>query len=120
MLLLSTARAAGQRRSAPRHCGAGAVVPDVAGVLYGLVVHALWFAPLYAWLLLVSAWARRAPLLWAVLPSLALGVVERMAFGTSHFGSLIRYRLWARSAGLRLQARVRQRIGCRNSTRRDS
>ena len=32
-------------------------------------------------------------MLWAVLPPLALGAFERIAFGTSHFGSLIRYRL---------------------------
>jgi ABC-2 type transport system permease protein len=37
--------------------------------LYGLVVLALWHAPIYAWLLLVSGWARRATFLWAVLPS---------------------------------------------------
>jgi ABC-2 type transport system permease protein len=62
-------------------------------MVYGLIVHALWHAPLYAWLLLVSGWARRTPTLWAVLPPLALGAVERMTFGTSHIGSLIRYRL---------------------------
>jgi ABC-2 type transport system permease protein len=60
---------------------------------YGLAVHALWHAPIYGWLLLVSAWARRTPLLWAVLPPLALGVVERIVFGTSHFASLVRYRV---------------------------
>src|SRR5262249_44470584 len=26
-----------------------------------LIVHGLWYAPVYGWLLLVSAWARRAP-----------------------------------------------------------
>ena len=37
-------------------------------LLYHLVtVHALWYAPIYGWLLLVSAWARRAPFLWAAL-----------------------------------------------------
>jgi ABC-2 type transport system permease protein len=61
--------------------------------LYGLAVHALWHAPLYAWLLLVSAWARRTPFLWAVLPPLAIGALERIAFGTSHFGALVRYRV---------------------------
>ncbi len=60
---------------------------------YGLAVHALWHAPLYGWLLLVSAWARRTPFLWAVLPLVAIGGVERIAFGTSHFGSWLRYRL---------------------------
>ena len=62
-------------------------------MLYGLVVHALWHAPLYAWLLLVSAWARRLPLLWLVLPPLALGMFERMTFGTSHIRTLVRYRV---------------------------
>jgi ABC-2 type transport system permease protein len=59
---------------------------------YGMVVHALWHAPLYAWLLLVSAWARRLPILWAVLPPAAIGLVEKMVFGTSHFCALLRYR----------------------------
>jgi len=62
-------------------------------MLYGLTVHALWFAPIYGWLLLVSVWARRTPFLWAVLPPLALGVVERIAFQTSYFCSLVKYRL---------------------------
>jgi ABC-2 type transport system permease protein len=30
-------------------------------MVYGVLVHALWFAPLYAWILFVSAWARRMP-----------------------------------------------------------
>jgi ABC-2 type transport system permease protein len=62
-------------------------------MLYGLVVHALWHAPLYSWLLLLSAWARRLPILWAVMPLLVLGAFEKMAFGTSQIGALIRHRL---------------------------
>jgi ABC-2 type transport system permease protein len=61
-------------------------------MFYGLTVHALWFAPLYGWLLFISAWARRAPLVWAVLPVLALAAVERMTFGSSWFLSLVKYR----------------------------
>src|SRR6266496_4409666 len=50
-------------------------------LLYHLVtVHALWPAPIYAWLLLVSGWARRAAFLWAVLPLLAIGVAIAAAF----------------------------------------
>jgi ABC-2 type transport system permease protein len=60
---------------------------------YGLAVHALWHAPLYAWLLLVSAWARRTPVLWAVLPPAAIGAVEHIAFGTSYFGALLGHRV---------------------------
>lgn len=62
-------------------------------MLYGLAVHALWFAPIYAWLLLVSVWARRAPVLWAALPPFAIAVVEKIAFGSSRFLSLLGYRV---------------------------
>ena len=56
-------------------------------------IHGLQFAPVYSWMLLVSSWARRAPLLWAVLPPLAIGVAEKIAFNTSHFAALLRYLL---------------------------
>ncbi len=57
-----------------------------------LTVHALWYAPIYGYLLLVSAWARRAPFLWAVLPPLAIFAVEKIAFNTSHFAAWLAYR----------------------------
>jgi ABC-2 type transport system permease protein len=57
-----------------------------------LTAHVLWYAPIYAWMLLVSGWARRAPFLWASLPLLAIGVVEKIAFNTTHFAALIQYR----------------------------
>jgi ABC-2 type transport system permease protein len=57
-----------------------------------LAIHGLWYAPFYGWWLLVSAWARRAPLLWAVLPPAVVAVVEKIAFNTSHFAALIGYR----------------------------
>jgi ABC-2 type transport system permease protein len=61
-------------------------------MVYGLTVHALWFAPIYGWLLLVSAWSRRAPIVWAVLPVLAIGIVERIVFSSSHWAKLLGYR----------------------------
>ena len=54
-----------------------------------LTAHALWPAPVYCWLMLVSGWARRAPFLWAVLPIVALGGLEKLAFNTSHFAALV-------------------------------
>jgi ABC-2 type transport system permease protein len=57
-----------------------------------VVFHGIWWAPFYGWLLLVSAWARRAPFLWATLPPAAIAVVERVAFSTSHFAELLQYR----------------------------
>ena len=61
--------------------------------LYGLVVMALWHAPLYMWMLLVSGWVRCAPFLWATLPLLVIGGFEWIAFHTSYFGQLIKERL---------------------------
>jgi ABC-2 type transport system permease protein len=58
-----------------------------------VAIHGLQFAPVYSWVLLVSSWARRAPLLWAVLPPLAIGVAEKVAFNTSHFAALLGYLL---------------------------
>jgi ABC-2 type transport system permease protein len=58
-----------------------------------LTVHGLWYAPIYAWLLLVSAWAPRAPLLWAFLPPFVIWGVERIAFRTSHFLAMLQYRV---------------------------
>jgi len=62
-------------------------------LLYGLVAIALWHAPIYGWALLISGWARRATFLWAVLPFLAVAFFERITFGTSHFGSMLKDRL---------------------------
>jgi ABC-2 type transport system permease protein len=67
--------------------------------LYGLAVLALWHAPIYMWLLLVSGWARRATFLWAVLPPLAIGVFEKIAFHTSYFGMLLEDRVFGFAAG---------------------
>ena len=66
-------------------------VLKTAGVnLYHLVVfHGIWYAPFFGWFLMVSAWARRAPFLWAVLPPVGIGVFEKVAFNTSHFGMAI-------------------------------
>jgi ABC-2 type transport system permease protein len=58
-----------------------------------LTVHGLWYAPFYGWLLLVSAWAPRAPLVWAVLPPFVICGVEKIAFNTSHFLALLQERL---------------------------
>ena len=61
-------------------------------LLYSLIALALWTAPIYGWLLLVSSWARRATFLWAVLPFFAISVLEKIAFNSSYFASMLRYR----------------------------
>src|SRR5271157_3477012 len=58
-----------------------------------LTAHALWPAPIYCWLLLVSGWPRRATFLWAALPLAAIAGVEQMAFHTWHFAAMVGSRL---------------------------
>ena len=62
-------------------------------LFYGLVTSALWEAPIFAWLLLVSSWARRATFLWAVLPWLAISAIEKLAFDTTFFIRMLVHRL---------------------------
>jgi ABC-2 type transport system permease protein len=65
-----------------------------------LTVHGLWYAPLYAWFLLVSAWSPRAPFMWAFLPPFVVYGVEKIAFNTSYFLSLMRYRFEGPANGM--------------------
>ena len=63
-------------------------------LLYHLVtVHGLWYAPIYGWLLLVSAWAPRAPFIGAFLPPFVIYVVEKIVFNTSYFLAMLKYGL---------------------------
>jgi ABC-2 type transport system permease protein len=69
--------------------------------LYHLItVHGLFYAPIYCWLLLVSAWAPRAPFMWAFLPPFVIYGVERIAFNTSYFLSILTYRLEGPGSGM--------------------
>lgn len=69
-------------------------------LIYGIVTGALWWAPIYGWLFVISAWAKKGPFLWAVLPPLVICVVEKLAFDTNYFGRVMNYRLggWVHEA----------------------
>lgn len=70
------------------------ILPLWGAMLYHLLtVHALYYAPIYGWLLLVSAWARRAPILWATLPVAAALIVEKLMFNTSALANMLLSRL---------------------------
>ena len=71
----------------------GAIASVVVIMLYTFIVQALWFAPFAGWLLLVSAFARRLALGWAVLPPLLVVVAERLIFGTRHFLDWVGHRI---------------------------
>jgi ABC-2 type transport system permease protein len=59
-----------------------------------LVLGVLWYAPVVAALMLISAWARRSPFLWATLPPLLAPILERIALGTHYIWNYYNYRTW--------------------------
>jgi ABC-2 type transport system permease protein len=63
-------------------------------MLYCLIVCMLWFAPLAAALVLISAWVRKNVFLWTTLPLLIAIIMERIAFGTRYVVHLLEYRTW--------------------------
>jgi ABC-2 type transport system permease protein len=94
MLLLSSAVLLGSGLSAGTLWARMSFVHMSLMLLYHiLTVHGLWYAPLYGWLLLVSAWAPRAPFIWAFLPPFVIWGVEKIAFKTSYFLAMLQYRL---------------------------
>lgn len=90
MLLLSSAVLAGTGLSVARYWAELSIFQMGWLLFYHIITaHALWPAPIYGWLMFVSAWARRAVLLWAVLPLVAIGVLEALLFRTSRFAILL-------------------------------
>jgi ABC-2 type transport system permease protein len=73
--------------------GPGALARATAVMVYMLLVQALWFAPIHGWLLLVSAFARRAVLGWVLAPPALLIVAEKILLGTRYFADTVGHRL---------------------------
>jgi ABC-2 type transport system permease protein len=94
MLLLSSAVLLGSGLSVGTLWGRMSFFRMSLMLLYHiLTVHGLWYAPIYGWLLLVSAWAPRAPFIWAFLPAFVIWGIEQIAFRTSYFLAMLQYRL---------------------------
>lgn len=55
----------------------------------GWLLTALWLAPVYAWLMLASAAARRSPFMFAIAPVIGLMLVERVFLGTEYFATAL-------------------------------
>jgi ABC-2 type transport system permease protein len=60
--------------------------------LYLIVTTAIWYLPFVGYLMMISAWANRAVVLWSLLPPLGLCLLERWFFGTSRIWTLLRER----------------------------
>ena len=93
LLLSSAALLLSGHSAAPLWAEVSLPAMSVALFHHMVAVHGFWYAPIYAWLLFVSAWSQRVAWLWASLPLIAIGVVEKIAFGTATFANLFANRL---------------------------
>jgi ABC-2 type transport system permease protein len=59
----------------------------------GLLGCIVWYAPVTAYLMLISAWARRSVLLWAVLPPVIALLFEAYALESNYVATFLKYRL---------------------------
>jgi ABC-2 type transport system permease protein len=75
------------------HWDTGLWLQTQAFILSALLVVLLWYAPIAAYLLLVSAWAKRNVMLWAILPPLLAFIAERIALHSNFVGRLLAYRM---------------------------
>lgn len=88
--------------------GPFAAVKAIVIMAYALLAIGLWLAPVHGWLLLVSAYARRAVLGWAVLPPVLLIVAEKIVFDSRHFATMLAARF---SGGLELALADQRSMG---------
>ena len=67
----------------------GAFLGSWGYLAYGLIVQAIWFLPYFGWAMLASAWAKKAPFLWAVLVPLGLMGAEGWVFHSAYIARLV-------------------------------
>lgn len=63
--------------------GASDFISHIFTTWFSLIPYTLWMFPIYAWLMLVSMYANKAPFLWATLPVVIILLVE--SFFVSYF-----------------------------------
>jgi ABC-2 type transport system permease protein len=75
-------------------------------LLLAIPILALWYAPIAAYQLLVSAWAKGSVFVWTVLPPLVLILGERFTFGTWYIRNVLRDRLGLSVIGVAARGRA--------------
>jgi len=56
--------------------GSADIISNLTSIWLNLLPYALWMFPVFAWLMLASMFATKAPFLWAILPIVALLLIE--------------------------------------------
>lgn len=61
----------------------------IINTLLALIISSLWLAPMWAWLMLASAWAKKVSILWGTLPVALIAIAEGTMFQSSHFIEMV-------------------------------
>jgi len=61
--------------------------------LFSLIVASLWLAPVWAWLMLASSWARKNAFLWGLLPIFLLAFAEGWLFHSNRLLTIVGLRI---------------------------
>jgi ABC-2 type transport system permease protein len=61
--------------------------------LFSFVVATLWLAPLWAWFMFASAWAKKVAFLWGTLPIFMMAIAEVWIFRSSNFIEMVAERV---------------------------
>jgi ABC-2 type transport system permease protein len=92
MLAMSAIALMAAGKDPAAHWAELSLVRNIPLFVWVMLAMSLWHAPIYAWLLLVSAWAKRMTFLWAVGPWFGLFAIEAIAFQTNHIAHWVGYR----------------------------
>ena len=61
--------------------------------LMALIMGMLWLAPIWAWLIFASSWAKKVAFMWGALPIIMVTIAEGWIFKTSHFIEMLAMRV---------------------------
>jgi ABC-2 type transport system permease protein len=56
--------------------GSADIISNLSSIWLSLLPYALWMFPVFAWLMLASMFATKAPFLWAILPIVVILLIE--------------------------------------------
>jgi ABC-2 type transport system permease protein len=66
--------------------GSADIIGNLTSIWLNLLPYALWMFPVFAWLMLASMFANKAPFLWAILPIAAILLIESFVVEYLHLG----------------------------------
>ena len=66
------------------------LLSGVVLLVVGYILNAFWMLPLFTWVLMISAYANRAPLMWTILVPVLVYILEVIVFGRAYIGAFFR------------------------------